>query len=225
MAAAAAGVMSLAGSAHAFVSWSVPSGSGSFFTYSGGGSDFGLFGDGTLVGGTSFQFIPSNFQATSTNGTAQSTTDRMQVHLIANAGHRFTELRISELGDWAITGIGTVRDSGTLQASDNINPRFPPAVQQPLTYTPIMPITTAGSGTWQGTSIIDFTSIVGPDWTDITIVLTNTLQATTDSTSASHIEKTLVGGPAVVIDIIPAPGSAALMGFGGLYFARRRRRS
>jgi hypothetical protein len=221
---AAAGLLGVSAPANAFVPWAVPSGSGSFFTYSGGGSDFGLFGNGTLVGGNTFQFTPANFQANSNNGVSGSSTDRMEIHLHANASQRFTQLRVTELGDWAITGIGDVRDSGTLQSSDNINPRFPPAILAPLGYLPVMPIITPGSGTWQGTALIDFTTVPGPDWTDITVVLTNTMQATTGPGSSSHIQKTFVSGPAVIIQVLPTPGSATLIGLGGLLAARRRRR-
>src|SRR3954470_21204463 len=102
---AVAGVLGLAGAADAFVNWVPSSGAGSFFTYSGGGSDNGLFGNPTIVGGNTFKFFPPNFTADSNNGVSQSVNDRLEVTLLANPGQRFTLIRITEIGDWAITGV------------------------------------------------------------------------------------------------------------------------
>lgn len=230
---AAAGALGLAGTASAFVNWAVPNGAGSFFTYTGGGSDFGLMGNGTLAFGNTFVFTPPAFKADSVNGVADSMTDRIQVVLHANPGQKFTQLKVTELGDWSIVGIGTAKDSGTLQVSDNINPRFPPALQSPLSYfdnntnAPLpMPIITPGNGIWRGTSLIDLTLPPNniPDWTDLTLVLTNTIQATTTGASTSHIQKTFAQAT-VTIEVLPTPGGAALLGLGGLVIARRRRRA
>jgi hypothetical protein len=218
---AVAGALLLAGEASAFVNWVPPSGAGSFFTYSGGGSDNGLFGNPTLVGGNTFQFFPANFQANSNNGVAASTSDRLEVTLLANPGNRFTQIRVTEFGDWAITGVGTVRDSGTLFLTDLVTPRGP-AVQG-MTY-PLnpMPITTPGQGTWTGSSLIDLTTIVGPDWTNLTLVFTNTLQATTQGASSSHIQK-ISTDAAVQVQILPTPGALSLLGVAGCLLSRRRR--
>jgi hypothetical protein len=218
---ASAGVLGLAGPANAFVNWVPSSGAGSFFTYSGGGSDNGLFGNPTIVGGNTFKFFPPSFTADSNNGVAQSTTDRLEVTLLANPGQRFTQIRITEIGDWAITGIGTVRDSGTLFLTDLVTPRGPAVQGMSYPLNP-MPITTPGQGIWQGSANIDLTTIVGPDWTNLTLVFTNTLQATTSGASSSHIQKDGVDG-AVVVQVLPAPGGLALLGLGGAFAARRRR--
>ncbi len=77
---AIAGLVSLAGVAQAQVNWVPTSGSGTFFTYTGGFSDNGRFGNPTLVG-DSFQFTPTTFVANSVNGNAASVPDRMQVDL------------------------------------------------------------------------------------------------------------------------------------------------
>src|SRR4051812_46546218 len=53
-----------ASQAHAFVLWANSSGSAPLFTYTGGGSNLGLFGNPNIVGNT-FQFNPPAFTATS----------------------------------------------------------------------------------------------------------------------------------------------------------------
>jgi len=219
---AAAGLtLAMAGAAHGFVLWATPNGSGSFFTYSGGGSDNGFFGNPTLAGGgTQFLFFPPAFQATSSNGTAGQMNDRMEVHLISNAGFRFTQISVQEFGDWTITGIGTVQAQGTMFLTDNLT--GPPPAINPLQMSPTMPISTQGSGQWSGTAVRNLL-LTGHDWTDLTFVLTNNLQATTGAGGASQIRKTVVGGPAVIITILPTPGALALLGFSGLVLARRRR--
>jgi hypothetical protein len=216
-----AGTLGLASAADGFVFWSSPNGAGSFFTYSGGGSDNGLFGDPVLLGGNTFTFFPAAFAANSSNGIAQSTNDRLEVTLQANPGQQFTQIKITEWGDWAITGIGTVRDSGTLFITDLVNSRSP-AVQGMSYPSNPMPISTPGQGVWTGSSTINLTSIAGPAWTNVTLVFTNTLQATTQAGSTAHIQKTLTDG-AVVVQVLPTPGALALLGAGGLLLARRRR--
>lgn len=218
---AIAGLISLAGAAQAQVNWVPSSGSGTFFTYSGGFSDNGRFGNPTLVG-DQFQFTPTTFAANSVNGVAASVPDRMQVDLVANPGQRFTMIRITEFGSWGITGIGSVNAFGSLNLVDMLNVR-PPAIT-PLQTNPAMPVSTPNSsGVWQGSAVIDLTQIIGPNWTRLRLVFSNTLQATSGANSSALIDKKVVGGPSIFVDILPAPGSATLLGLGGLLAARRRR--
>ena len=216
----------LAANTNAQVNWVPSFGSGSFFSYAGGFSDNGYFGNPTLVG-DSFQFTPANFVANSVNGTSDIKADRIQVDLTANPGQRFTMIKITEFGGWGITGIGTVRAFGSLNLIDMINVR-PPAITALVAgaTTPVplpMPISTPGSGLWSGSAIIDLTQIVGADWTKLRLVFSNTLQATSTAGSASTIDKKIVGGPSIFVDIFPSPGAASVLAMGGLIAARRRR--
>lgn len=213
---AAIALVGTAGAASAQVAWSNPAGAGSFFTWANGESGLGLFGNPTLFGGNTFIFTPPAFTAASTNGTAGVVTDQVKVRLTANPGQRFTQIRVSELGNWSITGIGSVQASGTLFLTD-LNAFRAPAVQN-ITPNPAMPISTAGSGGWSGTSVIDLASIPGPDWTSLQLVFTNTVQANTGASSNASIQKTQVK-----IEVLPAPGALAILGLGGLIMARRRR--
>lgn len=211
-----------ASSALAQVPWSNANGVGPFFTWMNGQSDLGRFGDPTLVGST-FNFFPTNFIAQSINGAPDALTDRLQVRLKANAGNRFTQIKITEFGSWSILGIGSVNDSGTMLLQDMITPR-PPAINNLLT-TPVMPISTPNSsGNWSGTTMIDLTSILGPDWTDLTLIFTNTLQANSSAGSSATIHKKIVSGPSIVIEVFPTPGSLGVLALGGAVAMRRRRR-
>ncbi|MFN0133750.1 MAG: MYXO-CTERM sorting domain-containing protein [Phycisphaerales bacterium] len=209
-------------SALAQVPWSNANGVGPFFNWTGGQSDLGRFGDPTLVGST-FNFFPTNFQAQSVNGTPDALSDRLQVRLTAHPNNRFTQIKITEFGSWSILGIGSVSDSGTMFLQDMITPR-PPAINN-LQTNPIMPINTPNSsGNWSGVTMIDLTSILGPDWTDLTLIFTNTLQANSAAGSSASIHKKLVGGPSIVVEIFPTPGSLGVLGLGAVVAMRRRRR-
>lgn len=220
---AIATLAAFAGVASAQVPWAPPGGSGSFFSYTGGQSDNGLFGNPTLVG-DQFQFTPANFVANSVNGSAASTVDRIQVDLLANPGQRFTMIKITEFGHWTITGIGTVQAAGSLNLVDQLNVR-PPAIAALGSFTPgPMPISTPNSsGLWSGSVTIDLTQIIGPDWTKLRLVFTNTLQATSQAGSSALIDKKVVQGPSIFVDILPTPGSASILALGGVLAARRRR--
>lgn len=222
-----AGVLATAGIASAQVPWVPPGGSGTFFSYTGGLSDNGLFGNPTLIGDT-FQFTPSGFVANSVNGAAASVTDRMQVDITANPGQKITMIRVTEFGSWGITGIGTVNAFGSLNLVDQLNLR-PPAIAglSAGTTTPFvspLPVSTPNtSGLWSGTVEIDLSAIIGPDWTKLRLVFTNTIQASSQQGSASFIDKKIVGGPSIFVEIIPAPSGLALLALSGIAAARRRR--
>ncbi len=228
-------VVGLAAVAQADTPWVPSSGSGSFFDYiNGHNSNSNLFGNPTLVG-NSFEFFPSNYIAQSLGGVAAAATDQINVQLIAHAGQHFSQIQIQEFGTWAITGVASLQDTGTMFITDLINPR--PGGQSPvigsMAYnvlgpvgTPTtMPITTAGSGTWSGLVNINLDALPGPAWTNIMLVFTNTLQASsTGANSVGTITKKIVDGPSIIITPFPAPGSGALVAAGCVMLSRRRRR-
>jgi hypothetical protein len=206
--------------ASAFVSWSNSNGAGSFFNWSGGGSNLGLFGNPTLGGGGNLLvFNPTGFTASASGGSAQTTTDQLQVRLTAFPGQQFTQIRISELGNFALTGVGagSVSASGAMFITDMVNSR--PTQFSTMSMTPTFPITVVPStGTYSGQVIINLANI-GVPWTDITLQFTNTLQATSSGQSAASITKSRVE-----IEIVPTPGAASVLCLGGMLAARRRRR-
>jgi uncharacterized protein (TIGR03382 family) len=205
----------LAGSASAFVPWANANGNASFFSWSGGGSDTGLFGSPLLVGGDTFVFFPSAFRAESVDGVASSVYDRLEFQVDAFAGFSFADIRITEYGDYGIIGTGQVAVSGTLfvtnlgtggVSSDN------------LLSTPGSPIT-SGIGNWSATAGVN---VAPQNATSLRIVLNNNLFAITDGVSVAWIEKK-VAGAAIGIQIIPTPGTMGLA-LAGLVAAGRRRR-
>lgn len=214
-----AAVLTATSSAQAFIFWTNSSGTGSFFSWSGGGSDHGRFGDPVLVGGNTFVFSPPAFVATSLNGQGAATPDRLEVRLTAFPGQRFTQISVSEHGGWVISGVGTVQDSGTLILTDLVTARAP--AFQSLQHSPVMPISSPNSaGNWTGTANINLAGIPGPDWTDLVLVLTNTLQASSQPGTTASITKT-----ELIITIVPAPAVVGPLALGmGLASVRRRRR-
>jgi hypothetical protein len=208
--------LAFAVTASAFVAWSNQSGTGTNFEWVNGGSDNGLFGDPLLVGGDTFTFIPSGFRAESTDGLPHIATDRMQVDLAAYTGHKFTEIRITETGDYGILGQGSVEIAGTVTAHDLFQLR---SRSDSLVATPGSPIE-SGFGTWTATTTILLDD--AQEWTRLTLELQNDLLAVAAPGSASFIETKFLGGE-LSIQVLPEPGALALLSFGAVTFIRHRR--
>ncbi len=200
----------LAGPAMAFVPWDNPSGSTADFFWLNGGSDNGLFGSPTVTG-NSFIFFPQAFNASSTNGVADQTNDRLQFELIAKPGFVFNGIAITEIGDYTISGVGSVSVTAGLFVTDLNGFRV---ADDHFSQT-----FNSGAANWSGTPSVDL-SIMPPDWVHVMVVLDNVLAATSQANSTSFIEKKVTGG---VIITIPSPASASMLILGGLAFGRRRR--
>lgn len=196
-----------------FVFWTNASGNALSFSWSGGGSDLGLFGSPTVFG-DSFYFFPSNFRAQSTNGVGAVTYDRLEVTLEAFAGKHITGIQITEYGDYGILSSGSVQVSGTLFMTNLLQPMNPATAN--LSSNPASPIT-SGSGAWTASA-----SISGLDWTRVKFIMNNNLQATSAQGSTTFIEKK-VGQAGVVVTIIPEPTTAVLLSFGALALLRKRK--
>lgn len=221
---AAASLIALAASpSYAAVLWTQPSGTspGATFAYSGGGSDFGLFGN-PVVTDTGFSFFPSQFSALSQNGFADTRTDRLFVTISlpqdATSHMKLVGISVSELGDYSILGSGSVKVTGLLTATILGTWRNDPANVVGLTFTdtmdpdgptlfpdnpnpvndygtsPLMPVSvTNGSvdGQWSATMLIPV-----PDNFEarsLQIVMNNVLQATTATGGTAFIEKKVLG--------------------------------
>jgi uncharacterized protein (TIGR03382 family) len=208
--------LAVASQAMAFIPWVNANGSASYFSWQNGGSDTGLFGSPTLVGGDTFVFFPSNFRAESINGVAGSAYDRLEFEVIAHAGFSFTDIRVTEFGDYGIVGTGSVTAAGTLFVTNLDTAQIE---MNDLVTTPASPIT-SGFGNWQGNALVD---VASQNATRLRIVLNNNLVAITAADgSVAFIEKKVFGS-AVGIQIIPSPGSLGLMGLGLMVASRRRR--
>lgn len=210
---ALAGSVAMIGSAQAFVPWSNTNGVATNFDWFGGGSDHGLFGSPVLVGGDTFVFFPNNFRAQTVNGGADIKADRLTVELLAHLGQRFDRISITEFGDYGIGGAGSsVQASMALFLTDLNNFRVEHTNQ---TYSNNV----AGLGNWSLGATIDL-NVHGPDWNHLQLVLDNNLIAISGGPGGfAFIEKKVQG----IIIRVPAPGSMALIGLGGLAVIRRRR--
>jgi len=209
---------SYSGTASAFILWSNPDGTATHFDWSNGGSDNGLFGDLMLVGGNTFAFTPANFRAESFDGVSDSVSDRMEVELTAHADWEFTEIHITEGGDYGILSDGSVSVSGSVTATDLLQAR---SQTDALDVTPGSPIT-SGSGTWTGISTIMLDDTNGP-WTHFTFELQNDLLAISAPGHQAFIQKKVIGGN-LKVEFVPEPGALVLIMLGTLGFVGRRPR-
>lgn len=226
------------------VSWSTPSGSNSQLSWANGQSDKGLFGD-PVVSGSSFLFSPTNFRAESSNGVAQTTSDRLSVVVTAAPGKEIDSITIHELGDWSILGGGVVKAFGALYITKLNTPGFGNVWSDTLdvVYDDTATLATNdyvspakpnvdGDGTWDGTFYIDLPEGV----TSVQLVLNNILQATSSANGTSFIEKKYVGdpgdpgnptGPMFKLEVqVPEPASLSLIAMlGGALLRRQRNKS
>jgi hypothetical protein len=212
-----AAVFSMVASTAQAALWTNSAGSTAFFSWSNGGSDNGLFGS-PVVSGNKFIFSPANFLARSQNGNAVTTSDRLFVDITITPGFQFGGLSISESGDYAILGGGSVQATGAMFVTNLQTGTVASAV---MNTNPSMPISAAGaaSGLWSGTMGVQLPDAV----TTIRLVINNILQATSSPTGTAQIEKKTFGSDIVVELFIPEPGTiTALVGLGGLLLARRR---
>jgi hypothetical protein len=222
-----AAVAALGVSSFAFAAPWVPTNGvapGGAFSYSGGGDDNGLFGSPIVVP-DGFVFTPVNFKAISSNGVAQTTTDKLFVTIDAAPGSELDKILINEAGDYSILGNGSgsnsVRASGamfvTILDADWTGPRTLPGAQ--LLVNPAMPVSSATSaaGNWDGMMMIDIPAGVQ----SVRLVMNNILQATSSPGGTSIIDKKAQGIDITVI--IPEPASFATI-LGGSLMALRRRK-
>jgi uncharacterized protein (TIGR03382 family) len=222
--AACAGVLaSGVGAASADVAWSQPSGTAAFFTWANGhNTNTNLFGSPTLVGGTTFQFFPTSFTATSSNGGTGSASDTLSVDLTALPGYQLDSIQINEGGSYALSGNqgGSVSATGAASLTDLNTPR---TFNANTSGNPTFPVF-GGSGSWTAGALIDLAALNGGiPVTSAHLEFTNNLVAISVPGSTATITKTFVGLP-VAITIIPAPGAAGILALGGLALVRRRRR-
>jgi len=201
------------------VPWTTPAGSTPYYDYADGQSQNGLFGD-PLVLDSSFVFFPNNFKAVSLNGVAASKSDSLTFEITVKNNQAVTGLTVNEIGDYSISGTGTVSVGGSLTIT-NLAVAQPPT-QSPLISTPASPITTTTSaiGSWTATS----TATNLPDgWTKFHVNLTNILDATSLQGSTATIEKKLASAAIEVSFIVPEPTSLSLLAAGATMLLRRRR--
>lgn len=190
--------------------------------------------DQPLGAGNQLLFFPPNFAAESTDGGVDSTGSQLQVLITATSVNKTIDsILIDEFGDTLLSGIGTaatgtfISMSGFLTVTADIDgPIGPVVIPWSGVFTPTDTLTLPGdSGTtlWSGSALIDVASSV-PNATVAMLSFDNDMVAASEAGTTAKIQKKVVSGPAVVITVIPEPGTVALLGGGLLALALYRRR-
>jgi len=219
-------VGSVISTAAADVPWNNPNGGNSVITWQNGRSDNGLFGSPTVIADTFFFLQNDNFSAQAQEGTTQVASDSLRVTVNAVGNRAFTEVRFQSDGDYTLFGSGaSVNVNGSMTVTDHNNPlRFG---ADSFHTNPAFPVfgndTDVVSNTWTGFSFVDLTSIAGGPLTSIDLVFSNSLIAITLPGSNAVIANLPNTQGGFSLTVLPAPGSAALLGLAGLVGLRRRR--
>lgn len=223
MIAASAAVASFAATAQAaFVPWTVPSDTiPGLFSYSGGGSTDGLFGD-PIIAGSSFIFFPTNFIAQTSGANADNTNSRLTFFVdVAPSAIDVLSISVTELGDYSINNGGTVQASASLFVT---NIEIPvDIINNPQTdfdtFARNLAVGNNEAGQW--TLSVDKTLPSG--WRRVRIDLDNILDASVPGAGSTAFIEKKIGGVTVTINV-PEPASitAAVLGMGALLVRRRK---
>ncbi len=208
------------GDAQATVYWTNSSGTADGFSWANGGSDKGLFGDPTLVGGNTLVFSPSNFRAESSDGDSAFLSDRLEIELIAHSGYYFQSITVLENGDYEILGTGSVDVLGSLSVE---NLYTSSVLNNSLQVTPLMPVIGEEDYIYDIWSASTQVGTNSTDWTYLKIVLQNDfITITCPDGSIAWIQKKDVGNT-ISIQMIPEPATNRIVGFRFVSFHRKEK--
>jgi hypothetical protein len=200
--------------------------------------------------GDQLLFFPTNFTATATGANASDTTGAQLQTLITATGPGATidQIYLSEFGDLTLLGganAGTgvfasmagfvtvleVNGVGVTPTVISFNAQGPNPFGVTGGFSPVdvgdgdYHRANYGPGTsiWNGQLVIDVAAIVA-NATKVQLSLDNDLYAYTAADGISaKIQKKVVDGPAIIIGVVPEPGTALLLGGGLLVMAIRAR--
>ena len=153
-------------------------------------------------------FFPTSYSSYSADGTADTTSGTLQMQISAQAGYFIETVKISELGDFSMTGSGTMDGtqahiSGllTVTALSGIGGIYTDFESDHFDVSP-------QSGEFGLSWEIDFT---GMDVTLAMISFNNTLQTSSESGTTAFIQKKVIDGPAIALavnqDPVPLPAT------------------
>jgi hypothetical protein len=204
------------------IPWTNPCGSvPGVFSWSNGQSDNGLFGS-PIVNGTSFTFFPNNFRATTSNGSAITTTDRLSVTLeVAPGTFPFAGVQTAELGDYSITNGGHVSADAFLFLTNldiPVNPPMNPITSMASFDRNLLP-TGNESGLWN-LQIFQNLRFGANGFNRMQLVLDNVLQSIGGANGTAQIEKKVQG--VTITILIPEPSTAAALLLTAPLLRRRR---
>ncbi|HBS28474.1 MAG TPA: hypothetical protein DEB06_03260 [Phycisphaerales bacterium] len=180
-----------------------------------------LFGAPIRVG-NSLLFFPTQYSSESTNGGADTTSSTLSMFIFAKPGQFLKSFTIRERGDWTLTGIGTAATQANINGALFITDIGGGGGfwQDVMTVNPPMPQTGSPSfGIWESAVTIDLT---GLGVTSVQLQFNNNLQTSSEPGTTAFIQKKVINGPSVQIEI-PAPAGVSVLALMGLAGARRRR--
>lgn len=197
-----------------------------------------LFGTPTVVGNI-MTFDPPAFNAATSGGGSDSDHATLQMDIIASGSlDTITAINITEVGDaMLVGGSGTgvlLGMSGTIRINATTAGAIAPITVGWIgtfdTGSFFDAVTNPGTTIWTGTALIDVTQILLDNSitdlaTDVTISYNDNIQAFSEAVgiSSATVQKKAVDGPAVTIEVVPEPGTAALLGLGLLGLGIRSR--
>lgn len=186
--------------------------------------------------GNQLLFFPTNFRANAADGSYDTTGSQFQTLIMGTSPTDvLTQFNITEFGDAQIGGAGGTAATGTYAAmvgfltvlettSGPIAPVVIPFVGAFAPSDVLDYVNNFGTSVWSATVSIDISAYV-PNATKIQLSLDNDLAAYSEPGTTASIQKKVVNGPAVVISVVPEPGTGILVGGGLLIMSLRNRRS
>lgn len=237
------GVCAIAGSAFAQINYGNFTGANVRYLgvteSTGTGDPLPLFG-APVITQDALVFNP-NFSSTSVGGTPDITDGQLSMVVESLGSQAITGFSITERGDFRFVGNGTAATTATVSLT-----LFVTILE--INNAPVAPIllpvlngtfgpsggsynlannpTPGQNGLWFGGGMVDVAGYMAANniagsATSIRVVLDNTLTTTSEAGTIAFIRKKDFDG--LSMTVIPAPGSAALVGMGAIAAFRRRR--
>jgi hypothetical protein len=198
-----------------------------------------LFG-APIASGNSLEFFPDSFSASAAGASGfDQTGSHLQGTVEATTvTHTIGTIILTEFGDAALTGIGTVPGAtGALALLSGfvtvLETTAGPITSENISFVGIFTPSgseddmlllglpgDAGPTSWSASAVIDVASVV-PNATLVHFGIDNNLMAFSEAGTTALIQKKVVSGPAFSIIIIPEPTTAILLGMGLLGLALR----
>ena len=188
----------------------------------------------------SLLFNPVSFGAYSTGSNSNSVDGRLELEIEADPGYGLLGVEFRESGDYAFVGTGTsntsvsanlsvfisVEEVNGLPITDPLNPAYGISFAQTMFSIDL----SQGSldGTWANQVFSNFYGILDPGdaITKVSVVLDNTLNASSEAGTESLIHKKmfLIKAYTGEASYVPEPSTIVLMGLGALslLFFRRK---